>query len=189
MNIDSFIQIIKIAMKPRVNIYNTSFWGNDCKYGKNILINNYKNSDLKSLKSEFEKEKITEKSKEIYMETLDKIIKNNPNIKFYVFYPPYSMIAYLKEFKEERLYKDLEIKEFVEKNLLNYKNVELYDFQVAKEITHNLDNYKDYSHYSPKINSLMLKYMFKDKKYLVTNKNYKKYIEDLKEQTKNFKIK
>lgn len=189
LNIDSFIQIIKVVIKPKVNIYNTSFWGNDYKYGRNILMNNYKNADLKSLKLKYEKEKIVEKSKEIYMETLDSMIKDNPSIKFYIFYPPYSMITYLKESKEERLYKDLEIKEFIERNLLKYKNVELYDFQVAKEITHNLDNYKDYGHYSPKINSLMLKYMFKDKKYLVTKKNYKEYIEDLKEQTKNFKIK
>ncbi|MFK4784363.1 hypothetical protein [Fusobacterium sp. MFO224] len=189
LNVDSFMQVLRIILKPQVNIYNSSFWGDDYKYGKEIILKNYGKNDFKSLKLKYESEKIVEKSKEIYMNTLNKIVEDNPNTKFYIFYPPYSMITYLIESKEEKFYKDLEIKEFVEKNLLEYKNVELYDFQVASEITHNLDNYKDYSHYSPKINSLMLEYMFKDKKYLVTKENYKKYIEDLKEQTNNFKNK
>lgn len=188
LNIDSFVHILRLILKPKINPYNAYFWGDDYKYGKEIILKNYGENDFKSLKLKYESEKIVEKSKKIYMETLNKIVEDNPDTKFYIFYPPYSMITYLKESKEEKFYKDLEIKEFVEENLLKYKNVELYDFQIAKEITHNLDNYRDYSHYSPKINSLMLEYMFKDKKYLVTKENYKKYINNLKEQTKNYKI-
>ena len=36
--------------------------------------------------------------------------------------------------------------------LIVLDNVFLYDFQIAKEITHNLNNYKDLTHYSQDIN-------------------------------------
>ena len=41
--------------------------------------------------------------------------------------------------------------------------MKLYDFQIASEVTHNLENYKDITHYSQNINNWMLTEMINDK--------------------------
>lgn len=187
LNVDSYMQIIRILLKPNVNPYNAFEWWRDYKFSKEILINDYKNSKKGNRKSYYEGNSIVEKSKGKYLETLDRLVRENKNIKFIVFYPPYSMVTYKNGEESESLLYDLEIKEFVIKNLLKYSNVEVYDFQHIEEITHNLDNYKDYSHYGPWINSLMLKY-FSQKKYIATEENYKENIEKLMKQTKDYVI-
>jgi len=48
------------------------------------------------------------------------------------------------------------------KESIKYKNVKVYDLQVAKEITHNLDNYTDLSHYSGDINKWIIQQIKND---------------------------
>ena len=58
----------------------------------------------------------------------------------------------------------INFKEYVSSSLLDCKNVDIYDFQIANEITTNLSNYKDLTHYHQKINSWILQQM-KENKY------------------------
>ena len=46
---------------------------------------------------------------------------------------------------------------------------EFLDFQYLDKITFNLDNYKDFSHYSPKISNLLIEYISQGK-YEITSK-------------------
>ncbi|AQW85122.1 hypothetical protein CPIN17262_1457 [Campylobacter pinnipediorum subsp. pinnipediorum] len=114
-------------------------------------------------------------------------IKENQNIKFKIFFPPYS-ILFFKKWESMNVIKDaFKFKEYALNELLKFENVEIYDFQIDKNITHNLSLYKDISHYHQKINTLMLEYI-KEHKYLVTNENYKSLIEDLKNQVKDYQL-
>jgi len=92
------------------------------------------------------------------------IIKNNPQIHFKIFFPPYSFLTF-KVFEERNQITDvINFKEYVSSSLLDCKNVDIYDFQTANEITTNLSNYKDLTHYHQKINSWILQQM-KENKY------------------------
>jgi hypothetical protein len=95
-------------------------------------------------------------------ENVISLVKDNPNTQFTFFFAPYSIYNqyifyerhpdYLKEramFKREAF-----------KRLSQYPNAQLYDFQVIKQITFNIDNYMgDGVHYYNHINRWMIDYM------------------------------
>lgn len=94
------------------------------------------------------------------------LIQNHPNTIFYIFYPPYSILAF-KDMQNKKWLKTVErFKRHVFITLAHYPNVKLYDFQASKEVTCNLDNYKDLLHYHQRINTWMLQEM-KSGKYLI----------------------
>ena len=111
------------------------------------------------------------------------IIKANPHTDFYIFYPPYSILAYKLMYQQNILKDTIKFKQYIFNTLKHYKNVKIYDFQVADEIVKNLHNYKDVNHYTEDINKWMLEQMAKDN-YLVTEKNIKHYSEQLIEYVK-----
>jgi hypothetical protein len=86
------------------------------------------------------------------------LIRNNPNVKFKIFFPPYSILhfaaiktaspATFKIFQRFSRYALIE--------LAKLPNVELYDFRDAAEITHNLDFYLDVIHHSPEVDRTVL---------------------------------
>ena len=112
-------------------------------------------------------------------------IKQNPNNEFVFFSVPYSILFWYQEKQngtiDSRLYC---IEKAIEK-LLNYSNVKIYFFQDKGDIITNLDNYKDYTHFKPEINSYMTKEMAKGN-CLLTKNNYKACINKFKEYLKNF---
>jgi len=84
------------------------------------------------------------------------LIKNNPNIDFYIFYPPYSILQFVDIQNETWLNDALEFKAYIYKQLKKYKNVKMYDFQIATQLTHDLKRYRDISHYHKDINRWIL---------------------------------
>lgn len=96
------------------------------------------------------------------------LIQNHPETTFYIFYPPYSILAF-KDMKNKGWLKSVEeFKHYVFLELAHYPNVKLYDFQASSEVTCNLDNYKDLLHYHQRINTWMLQQM-KNESYLIKN--------------------
>lgn len=61
------------------------------------------------------------------------------------------------------------MEQFALNELLGYSNVSLYNFQNAKDIVFNLNNYTDTLHFSPEINKYMCDCL-KDGTYLLTTK-------------------
>ncbi len=137
---------------------------------------------------DFEEDKQTfEYMKNSFDKNFLKIIQNNPQIHFKIFFPPYSILTF-KIFEERNQLIDIiNFKKYMYENLLEYKNVSIYDFQIASEITTNLNNYKDISHYHQKINTWILEQM-KDNKYLVTQENKEENLEELEQQTKSYDV-
>lgn len=94
------------------------------------------------------------------------LIQNHPETTFYIFYPPYSILAF-KDVQNKKWLNTVErFKRHVFITLAHYPNVKLYDFQSSKEVTCNLDNYKDLLHYHQRINTWML-YEMKSGNYLI----------------------
>ncbi len=81
----------------------------------------------------------------------------------------------------------LEFKEYAIKEMLNYDNVKLYDFQNLDDIVLNLDNYKDTIHYSSEICDEIIRNISEDKN-LITKENYKEKVQYLRNMINQFDI-
>ncbi len=92
-------------------------------------------------------------------------VRDNPDVQFYFFFPPYS-ILYWHNLKQEGFYEAAFAQyQYVADALLEYDNVHLFYFQTMDEVT-DLNNYADYSHYKPEINRFMVE-CFADDTYRV----------------------
>jgi hypothetical protein len=78
-----------------------------------------------------------------------------------------------------------EFKKYVYSATKELGNVRLYDFQVAKEITHDLANYRDLSHFHQRINTWMLEQIAADR-YRVNAETVERYHAELLAQVEDF---
>lgn len=115
------------------------------------------------------------------------IVNQQHDIKFIFFFPPYSSLAYKLSLKEGTLADFIEIKKYIVGRLSGLPNVELHDLQIAKEITHNLNNYMDLSHYHQEVTSLILM-SIRNNTYKVTAANVDAYANELLDQTVNYSV-
>lgn len=100
-----------------------------------------------------------------------------PDVTFCCFFTPYSAKWWQMELEGMRLDQQVEAERIVIEELLKYDNIKLYSFNNLTDITTDLNNYKDTTHYGDWINSLMLRYMH-DGKGLLTAENYESYLEE-----------
>ncbi len=103
-----------------------------------------------------EKDYQTQKLRENYLVNIQPILEKNAHIQFVFFFPPYSILAWQDLDDRGWLDRTLNFKHWISEHLLSYSNVSVYDFQNDTEITHNLNNYKDLTHYSGDINRTMV---------------------------------
>jgi hypothetical protein len=115
------------------------------------------------------------------------VVRINPDIKFTMFFPPYSILKYKSYEKQGVLREYLEFKKYMINTLLEFNNVIMYDFQIERKITHELSNYKDLSHYHQKINTWMLEKIY-DKEYQVNKSNVKTNLENLIDQVHGYNL-
>ncbi len=112
-------------------------------------------------------------------------IKNNPNTTFNFFLTPYSIGYWYIQYCRGTLEAELYNAEIAIGEILKFDNVNVYFFQDCKDIITNLDNYKDFTHFHPDINSFMMKEMAEGN-YKINNNNYKMVIEEFKKYVLNF---
>ena len=92
---------------------------------------------------------------DLFLSKFTKYIEARPDVKFYVYAPPYSILFWDYSLLNGRLEAEICLLERVYSKLLDYDNVELYYFQDDFDVITNLDNYRDYSHYKQAINYYM----------------------------------
>ena len=107
------------------------------------------------------------------------IIEENPNTEFIIFYPPYSILTWDNLRINGELDAYIYAMSYITQALVNYDNVKLYSFQEIEEIICDLTLYKDFTHYHPDINSLIVQELGKEE-YQVTQKNYQEKLDELK---------
>jgi hypothetical protein len=154
-------------------------------YSREMVMAAYKNKNFRALHF---KKTFLKNSKISFRYNLVSIIEDNPNIDFILFFPPISIIQWIIYAEEGALADQLQFKKNVTQALRGLKNVKLYDLQDVESITHNLDNYKDMSHYSPAINNKTLELIQGDK-FLLSDENFimrqKKLSRQIQEYIKN----
>lgn len=128
-----------------------------------------------------EKTKLTKKERKRVLGTvrqnITSLAKENPDVTFYYFITPYSIAWWGEQVDNGAIYKVIEAEEILIKEILKQENIKLFSFNNLTDITTDLNNYKDKTHYGSWVNSLMLRYM-KDGKCLLTYDNYKDYLKD-----------
>lgn len=115
------------------------------------------------------------------------IIEENPNITFYLFFPPNSILWWdsFNQLGGKRLERRIQLEKYAIEKLLPYDNVHLFSFTTNHEWICNLDNYGDYQHYTSDACAQIMKWM-KDGKYELTEENYMEYIDDITEFLSNY---
>lgn len=128
-----------------------------------------------------EKEQVhlTDEEKKVIKKNIDcnvtSVADEHPDVDFYYFYSPYSVLLWNEWRENGTLYKMLEAEEYITELIVPHKNIHLFSFNNRTDITTDLNNYKDSSHYACWINSLMLKWMHEGQ-YQLTENNYKEYL-------------
>lgn len=103
------------------------------------------------------------------------LAKEYPDVTFYCFVPPYSIVWWKDRMEEGRLYSFLEAEQIIVEEILQCPNIKLYSFNNRRDITTDLSNYRDAVHYGDWINSRMLQWMH-DGEDLLTENNYREYL-------------
>lgn len=183
LSINALIKLLKFGpAKKDINIDRYSFWYPYVKFGEEIMIENGKKF-VKSNKSMGQEYDIDEIKENIDKNLIDPI-RQNPNVSFHLFYTPASVLREIF-FISEGIYEiELEFKNYINRELLKYRNVKIYDFQAAEEIITDFDRYSDYSHYDLETMVYMLE-CIRDQKYLVTEQD--DLLEDFKDIVDGYK--
>jgi len=157
--------------KTQYETYNS--WFNGYVFSKDIILKEYYKTlkgQNSSLKSSVQTLSVDEGIKNLKVPVniinnlehdIISIIKTNPDINFIIFFPPYSLAKVkLMDLESQKNY--AKIREYIMVELTKYKNVSFFDFETYLPIVANLDNYKDFNHYSPKVNNLMADFFYKE---------------------------
>jgi hypothetical protein len=117
------------------------------------------------------------------------LISANPDIKFDIFFPPYSILQFvaMRDASPPTLKIVYEFSAYAAPRLLQFPNVRLYDFRTTTEITHDLNNYGDVIHHSPAVDLKVLS-MLAEGKYLVDRAAPTASLEQLKAQVEAYRV-
>lgn len=122
---------------------------------------------------------LTNEEKEIIRGNIEQnvtmLAKEYPDVKFYYFFSPYSIVWWQPLVSDGTVYKQLEAEQYIIELILEAENIQLFSFNNRYDITADLNNYKDTTHYGTWVNSLILQWMH-DKKYQLTKENYLDYL-------------
>lgn len=112
------------------------------------------------------------------------LLERNPEVKFLFFYPPYSILNWIDSdvFGLETY---MDFKRYIFERTRRFLNVKLFDFQDVSAITHDLDKYRDWNHYSTDVNRFIIDAVSKNQ-CLVTDDNIDEKISRLESQVRSF---
>lgn len=79
------------------------------------------------------------------------LIEKHPETRFYVFFPPYSILYWYDFERLKQTDAILTNEEYIIERLLAYDNVEVFFFQDDYEVVADLENYTDQIHYSREV--------------------------------------
>lgn len=119
-------------------------------------------------------------------QNLFSVVRSHPNIRFYIFFPPHS-IVYYRSLTDDLFERHLQFKRHVVEKMSPLEHCEVFDFQQQDAITHELANYRDMSHYREEINQYMVDCMH-DGTHRVTADSARQERMALRNQRQSYKI-
>lgn len=159
-------------------------WYSSYNYGKQEVLSKYTRPEKTDQKLEYNAsavEMVTENIAENVINTA----KENPNVEFYYFYAPYSIVYFDRENQNGMLEYNIDSLETAAQLILECDNIKLFSFFDNYDLICNLDNYKDIIHYSEKTNTDILNWM-KEGTGLLTKDNYKQHFENMRQFYLNY---
>ena len=124
---------------------------------------------------------LSDKDKDIIYENITQNVTSladkYPDVDFYYFFTPYSILWYKDLVENGTIYRQLEAEEYVIELILQHENIKLFSFNGNENIITDINNYKDPPHYATWINSYMLRCM-SENEHRLTAANYHAYIDD-----------
>ncbi len=105
------------------------------------------------------------------IEQLNYFVEKRPDVTFYLYAPPYSILFWDVCVREGTLTSEICALERLYKELLSHDNVRLFYFQNDYDLITDLDHYRDYSHYDQGVNRFMYEAM-RDGEWELTPENY-----------------
>lgn len=155
-----------------------SNWMLSCKFGRKGVFSSPINEPI-------EKMTLTENEKSTIQENIQinviSLADQYPETEFYYFFPPYSAVWWGNKYQVGLVEKWVAAEKYIIEQILPHENIHLFSWNDLFDITTDLNNYKDISHYGEWVNSWMLVQMKQEKGHL-TLENYKVYLE----QEQNF---
>lgn len=150
------------------------YWGGDYGYGQTgrdiALLNAGPRTPLAEKAqplSQQERQQMTEN----LMENAVALARENPDIQFLYFFPPYSILYWDNLVRSGTLDRQMEAWILATELLLEEPNIRLYSFYTDTALSTNLDNYRDSIHYGHRINDSLLERMVGDEN-LLTKETY-----------------
>lgn len=156
-------------------------WDADAVYGKDITINNFLNGAFAI--SEVEVTDDLEENMKNNMDVLLEKMAEKPEETVF-FFPPYSSLYWCDTQTKGLFEIYMNAKEYFVTSASEY-GFKVYDFQ-GEDFTKDLDNYKDITHYSAKINDWITD-KFATEENLVTTENYHEYEKKLRDNAMSFR--
>jgi hypothetical protein len=191
LNIDILRKDVRIALAANLRGWKTRafdmdsahFWGFRYQFSRHAALQDWRKErdehpvragagegDLDSMKHSFEMNVVP-------------LVEGNPQVRFIFFLPPYSVLFWVSG--DAALETLMALKRYIYRRTRGLPNVKVFDFQDISDITLNLDNYKDWTHYSPEISKLIIDAISRDE-CLVTADNIEEKISRLERQARGF---
>ena len=117
------------------------------------------------------------------------LITKHPDVQFDIYFAPYSILHFivLRDAAPAVLKTSYDFTVYAFPRLTQLPNVRLYDFRVARDVTHDLDNYADVQHHSPAVDLKILSWLAEGK-YRIEPKTPLASLEQLKAQVEAYRL-
>lgn len=175
------IEVLKYTVKgyTTTSFDEYSSWASYVTFGEEVVKGDYTRPEKSPIT-----DSITEADVKTITETLQQnviqIARDNPDIQFYYFFTPYSILYMDEQNQYGILERQFDAYLLASELLLETDNIHLFSFFADYDTITNLDNYYDTAHYSDDINSLILQRMCCGD-YELTKENYKARWQEVRE--------
>ncbi len=153
------------SVKRNTDVDELGSWYSEHDYGEDVVLSSFKTYGFGI--SLIKNEKIETVIKDNIDSLFLKLSELDTDTEYYLFFPPYSALYWIYTEQNNLFDAFMNAKEYIFEKASMCENITVYDFQNL-EITTDLSNYKDVSHYSKAINDYMVD-CFANESYLVSS--------------------
>lgn len=117
------------------------------------------------------------------------LIARHPDVTFDIYFPPYSILQFvaMREASPATLNIVTGLTAHIAQRLTQLPNVRLHDFRAIKQVTHDLGNYSDVIHHSPRVDAKVLGWLVSGE-YRVDPKAPLASLGELKAQVEAYRV-
>ena len=173
-----------VAGQPGTSFDEYSYWGDSYGTDVNRILKDYAWDGTVAAPvplSESDRCQLLENLEENVLRTA----RENPDVDFYYFYPPYSIYWWFGQYRNGTLERQMEIYELATEQILECENIHLFSFTGEFEYVTRLENYLDMEHYGADMNSRILQSMHAGSNRL-TEKNWQAHWKEMREYYASF---